>query len=361
MLSVALGLLAACSDTEPGGEEKFDQTGKGVFILCEGNHQSGNASLSYYLPESRKVENGVFHRANDRRLGDTGQSLTLTDSTLYIAVESSGIVWGIHPETFRVRGQLTAGDTEHMINPRYVHLVTPTKAYVTDLFAPYITVFNPQTFTYLRSIPTHQPQSNGYSNTEEMVQWGKYVFTNCWSYSRSILVIDTEQDAVVDSIVLSTWQPKRIVLDKRGKLWAVTDGGYSTSSASWGDNVPHLYRIDAATRRIEAEWALDTDEASVDLALAPEGQWLYILNNDIYRMGLEEGRPPVRPFIQAPVDTKGKRHKLYGIACSPRTGELYVADAVDYRQSGVVYRYTPSGTLADQFRTGIIPSQFAFK
>ncbi len=363
MLLTSLTLCAACASYDGIEEEEFQTSdGSGVFILCEGNYQSGNSTLSYYDTESQEVENAVFYRANDRRLGDTGQSITIQDSTAYIAVENSGIVWAINTNTFRVTGQLTTGDTEHMINPRFVLPISRTKAYITDLYSPYITIFNPQTMQATGSISTGQPSAYGYCSTEQIVQWGSEAFTNCWCYSRSILVIDTDQDIVTDSIVLPTsWQPKRMVLDTQGKLWVITDGGYATSTESVYDNVPHLYRIDASTHEIEADWSLDTDEASVELALDPTGTYLYIVNNDIYRMELSDSHPPVRPFIEAPTDDDGTRHKLYGIGVDPASGDIYVADAVDYSQSGVVYRYASTGDLLDSFRVGINPNGFAFK
>ncbi|MBQ7495142.1 MAG: hypothetical protein IJT75_05220 [Bacteroidaceae bacterium] len=361
-LLTAIVLLAACSNSDPGTEEEhFDASAHGVFILCEGNFNAGNASLSYYDPEARTVENAVFQRANDRRLGDTGQSITLLGSTAYIAVENSGIIWAIDAETFRVKGQLTTGQTEHMMNPRYIHFLTDEKAYVTDLYSPFITVFNPQTMTYTASISTLQPTAFGYSSTEQMVQHGSEVFTNCWSYSNKLLIIDTQRDALADSIVLTSWQPKSMVLDARGKLWVVTDGGYETTEDSFGDNIPHLYRIDAATHQIELDQALDTDEGGVQLATTPDGTVLYLINNDVYRMNITDAHLPVRPFIQAERNVRGIRNKLYGIGVNPHNGEIYVADAVDYSQAGVIRRYSPDGTLLDQFRVGINPNGFAFK
>ena len=361
LLSVGV-LVAACSNSDPGiEEENFSQMGQGVFILCEGNFNSGNSTLSYYNPETRKVENGVFQRANDRRLGDTGQSIQLHGGVAYVAMENSGIIWGIDTATFRVRGQLTTGQTEHMMNPRYIHFLGDDKAYVTDLYSPYITIFNPCTFQYIGSISTQQETSFGYNSTEQMVQWGDRVFTNCWSYSNKILVIDTQRDEVCDSIVLSSWQPKSMVLDAHGKLWVITDGGYTTEGDSYGDNIPHLYRIDAATLTVELDQKLDTDEANVALATNPAGTVLYVINNDVYRMDVTASHLPVRPFIEAPRGTNGRRHFLYGIGVNPHNGEIYVADAVDYSQSGVVYRYSDDGTLLDKFRVGITPNGFAFK
>lgn len=362
MLLAVFGLSAACSNSDSDGpEEQFADTGKGVFILCEGNYQSGNSTLSYYNPVIRKVENGVFQRANDRKLGDTGQSIQIYDGVAYVAMENSGIIWALDTTTFRVRGQLTTGQTEHMINPRYIHFLNSEKAYVSDLYSPYITIFNPRTMQYVGSISTLQEEAFGYHSTEEMIGWGDKVFTNCWSYSNKILVIDTRKDEVCDSIVLSSWQPKSMALDARGKLWVITDGGYSTGDELFSDNIPHLYRIDAATLKVELDQELDTDNANVQLATNPDRTVLYLINNDVYRMPVDASHVPVRPFIEAERNSNGQRHFLYGIGVNPHNGEIYVADAVDYRQSGVVYRYTADGTLMDKFRVGITPNGFAFK
>ena len=281
MLSLAFVLTTACSGSDDGTEEEhFSSAGHGVFILNEGNFNSGNATLSYYDPETKQVENGIFQRANGRKLGDTGQSIILKDGIAYIAVENSGIIWGIDTETFRVKGQVTTSGTQ-IINPRYVHFVSDTKAYVTDLYSPYINIINPKTFTWTGAIATQQAESRGYCSTEEMVQVGRYVYTNCWSYSNKLLVIDTETDKMVKEITLSSWQPKSMKADKNGKLWVITDGGYSMEDDSFSDNIPHLYRIDAETGTVEMDQALDTDEANVQIELNGTKDVLYIINNDM--------------------------------------------------------------------------------
>lgn len=362
LLAISL-LLAACSEKDDFGQGGGNVEGNahGVFVLCEGNFNSGNSTLSYYDALNRTVENGVFQRVNSRKLGDTGQSITIHDGTAYIAVENSGIIWGIDTKTFRVKGQLTSADTKHMVDPRYIHLVSPTKAYVTDLYSPYITIFNPQDFTYTRSIPTGQNMVGAYASTERMAQWDRYVFVACWSYNNKVLVIDSQKDAVCDSIVLTSWQPKSLCVDANNKLWVITDGGYAAGGETYGENVPHLYRINARTREIELDLTLPTDESGVQLAMSPKKDMLYLLNNDIYRMSVDDTTLPATPFILAPTDNNGKRHKLYGLDVNPDGGDIYVADAVDYAQSGVAYRYDVNGALIDQFRVGINPNGFAFQ
>ena len=78
---VAALLLGGCMKWDYGSEEDFDASGSGLFILNEGNFQYGNATLSYYDPAARKVENEVFYRANAMRLGDVAQSMTVRGGT----------------------------------------------------------------------------------------------------------------------------------------------------------------------------------------------------------------------------------------------------------------------------------------
>ena len=56
LLSASL-LTAACSGSDDGVEEEsFSSSDEGVFVLCEGNFNAGNATLSYYDPVTKKVE-----------------------------------------------------------------------------------------------------------------------------------------------------------------------------------------------------------------------------------------------------------------------------------------------------------------
>ena len=370
MLLSALVLMAACSGLEGnengGPDPRTDPVvpvdpvaDGGVLILCEGGFNAGNSTLSYYSPNEKKVENDVFRRVNGIPMGDVGQSVCIFDGKVYITVENSGVIWALDEKTFKVKGRLTGTAANHIVNPRYIHKVYNDKAYVTDLFSPYINIFNPETMEYKGSISVDGISLNGYSSTEEMVQYDKYVFVNCWSYSKKILVIDSEKDQLVNTIELDSWQPKSMVVDDLGQLWVITDGGYKMTREGFGDDIPHLYRIDALSQRIDLDLPLGTDQSNVQLALSSNREMLYILNNDLYRMKVTDETFPSEPFIKAPV-SNGKRDFLYGLGVNPVNDEVYLADAIDYSQSGVVYRYSDQGQLLDQFRVGIIPNHFAF-
>lgn len=331
----AAALTAACMDYGPLDEEAFATSGRGVFITCEGNFTWDNASLSYYDPATRQLENEVFIRANGMKLGDVAQSMSLHDGRAYVVVNNSGAVYEIDPATFRLKGII-----EGVVSPRYLLFPNDTTLYVTDLYDPRITVVDSRTNRIRGHI-----QTNGHKSTEQMVQWGDEVFVNCWSYDNKLLVIDTRTERLVDSISVGR-QPSSLVIDRSGRLWTLTDGLNEPAI---------LYRIDAATRRIERTFDFPAGDHPARLALNGRRDTLYFINGGVWRMHIDAERLPDAPFLPYAGTI------YYGLGIDPATSEVYVADAIDYVQHGVVYRFTPQGRAIDTLRVGIVPGSFCFK
>ncbi len=326
--------------------EDFDTAGPGLFIANEGNFQYGNATLSYYDPSTNQVQNEVFFRANGYRLGDVAHSMTVYDSKCWIVVNNSHVIFAIDPDTFKETGRI-----EDLTSPRYIHFVNDTKAYVTQLWDNRIFIINPRRYeiTGHITVPDMPMQT---ASTEQMVQYGKYLFCNCWSYQNRIIKIDTETDLVVDELTIGI-QPRALAIDRYGKLWAITDGGYEGSP--YGHEAPSLYRIDAETFTVEKQFRFRLDDTPSDMKINDAKDMLYWINGDVWQMDVTSERLPVRPLI-ASRDTR-----YYGLTVNPINGEIYVADAIDYQQQGMIYRYSPDGNLLDEFYVGITPGAFAWK
>ncbi len=329
-----------------GGEE-FDTgldgmsvTGRGLFVVNEGNFMYGNASLSWYDPASLHVENEIFARVNGMNLGDVAQSMALRNGTAWIVVNNSGVIYAVDAASLKEKGRITG-----FTSPRYIHFLSDEKAYVTQLWDSRIFMVNPRTRSITGFIETGMEPGSG--STEQMVQYGKYVFVSCWSDQDSILVIDTGTDEVCDRIEVG-YQPSSMVIDRYGKIWVMTDGGDS------GDDDSALCRIDAGTRNIEQRFVFAEDGWASDLQIDGTGEILYFINKSVWRMPVTSESLPTEPFLTS----EGAIY--YALTVNPVNGEVYVADAIDYSQPGRVYRFSQDGVLIDSFTAGITPGAFCW-
>ena len=344
-----LSLLAgatACMKWDYGNEETFNLSPRGLFITNEGNFQYGNATLSYYDPDSKTVENELFYRANAMKLGDVAQSMTIRDGIGWIVVNNSHVIFAIDIVTGKEIGRIT-----NLTSPRYMHFLSNEKAYVTQIWDNRIFIVNPTTFEitgYIQCPDMTMEQGS----TEQMVQYGRYVYVNCWSYQNRILKIDSVTDTVVDELVVGI-QPTSLVMDRNNKLWCVTDGGYQGSP--YGYEAPSLYKIDAETFTIEAQFNFKLGDAPSEVQLNGTRDKLYWINDDIWEMDVEAGNIPSEPFLQS----RGTIY--YGLSIDPVNGDVYIADAIDYQQQGMVLRYSSSGDELDRFYVGIIPGAFCWR
>ncbi len=345
-------LFISCKET-PVETVFFNFSGnRGVYILNEGNFMYGNSSLSFYDPQTKRVYNQIFQARNGAPLGDVAHSMCLWKDLGFIVVNNSGKIYVIDSRTAEFRSSISG-----LTSPRYVHVISDSKAYVTDLYARKITIFNPTTFRVTGEISVVNSKSAfSQHSTEQMVQFEKDVFVNCWSYDNKILVIDSETDQLTDSIEVFS-QPNSMVIDRYKKLWVLSDGGFEGSP--YGYENGGLLKIDPETREIERSFRFSKGESPRNLSINPTGDTLYFLNRHVWKMAVSERRLPENPFIISPYTNS--YGGFYSLGIDPLINEIYVGDAVDHRQNGVIRRYTTSGKLIDEFKAGISPGNFSFK
>jgi hypothetical protein len=330
------------------------ESGHPVIILNEGNFMYGNSSISYYDASTGKLWNDVYYNQNGSPLGDVAFSATLNDGLLYVIVNNSGKVialnFGKYPtlKAFTFISKITG-----LTSPRYMYFVNGRKALVSDLYARAVAVVDPTGPAITGYISTDNHSGLFYQHpTEQFGPYGDYLFTNCYSYDDKILVLDPEAGTVVDSIEVLK-QPSAMVLDKNLKLWVICDGGYEDSD--YGDDIAGLVRIDAKTRTVERIFPFEKDKWPSELHINSGRDTLYFINGDVWKMAVDATELPGEAFISA------ESEKLfYSLGIDPVTSEIYVGDAIDNVQPGVVYRYTAQGLPEDTLRVGIIPGAFCF-
>ena len=351
---VALLFLTGCmGDDDPfgPGDAGNNEASRGVFIVNEGNFTFENASLTYYDIESGEESQDIFFNANGLPLGDVAVSMTIRDSLGYVVLNNSGKIYILHAGSFALKGKITG-----LTSPRHIHFISNTKAYVTDLYARSIAVVNPVSMEITGTIDVSNHRDEfGQHSTEQMIAYGEYVYSNCWSYDNQVLVIDTQTDRVVDSIEVIK-QPNSMVMDSEQSLWVLSDGGWEGSP--YGYEIPGLVRVDPASGEVKTVLRFEEGDRPTALRINATADTIYYLNRHVYRMCVDPvGEPGI--FVPSPYE-EGSWGGFYGLAVDPVSSEVYVTDAIDFSQPGVVYRFAPDGQPVDTIVAGIVPGALCF-
>lgn len=341
-----LATLTACMDTDYGSEEAIDIGGHGLVIVNEGNFQYSNATLSHYDPATRAVENELFYRANAAKLGDVAESMTIHGGRAWVVVNNSHVLFALDPRTYRESGRV-----EGLTSPRHICFVDDRKAYVSQLWDNRIAIIDPATMqlTGHITVPGMSPASG---STEQMALIGHYVYATCWSYQDRLIRIDTRTDSVTASLRVGI-QPGPLALDRHGQLWTVTDGGYAGSP--YGHERARLHRIDPQTMTVSQSYELPEGESAHSLTLNATADTLYYIAGSVYRMACTDTTLPATPVLPY----RGTRY--YALTLDPDNGDLYIADAIDYQQRGMVRRYDRTLAPVDSFYVGVNPGAFCWQ
>ena len=336
---VTLFLSTSCKKKEVGpqridGSSYYKELGQKVVIGCEGNFGWGNASLSVYNSLSKTVSNNVFQSQNGIALGDVLQSTTLFDGKLFVTVNNSNAVKVLDTSNFISLGAITG-----LNSPRYFLGISPSKAYVSDLYSNKITIVNPTTFQVTGEINT-----GGW--TEKMVLFDNLVFVTKKA-TNQVLIIDKVTNLITDSITVGK-EPNSLVMDSQNNLWVLCSGGINEST-------PQLLKIDAFNYSILSTFNFPSiSESPTSLAVDSSRTNLFYLNNGVFKHSVGSSSLSSTAFIA------NGNAIFYGLGINPFNNDIYVADAIDYVQAGKVSRFSKEGTEIESFSTGIIPQDFTF-
>ena len=339
LILLCLG-VASCKKTEIGPqcptciEEDIAIKYDDVLIGCEGNFGWGNASISLFNPTNNSITNTVFQNINGYALGDVLQSITEYNGHLFAVVNNSGKIEVLDTATYQKTATING-----LTSPRYFCGINNSKAYVSDLFSDQIAILDLANNSVIGNI-------NAGGWTEEILLFQDRVYV-CRPDTNFILQINATTNIIMDTIVVGKG-PSSLVLDNNNKLWVLSSGGINEEQGA-------LNQIDPSTNNVIQTMLFgDINNSPKSLKIAPNGETLYYLNNGVNELSIYASSLPNSSIINQ------NGALFYGLGISP-TNDIYVSDAVDYVQSGIVYRYDSSASLIHQFSVGIIPQGFWFK
>lgn len=309
---------------------------KGVFIICEGNYNWGNGSISFLNFTSKTVSNNVFCNANSRPLGDVPQSMVIKDSIGFIIVNNSGKIEIINTSTYK-----SIATINNLNSPRYMLLINENKAYVSSLYGNVIYIINPATYQITGSINTS-------GSSEQMVLYNNKVYAANWSNGNKIFVINVLTDEIINSIT-TVKEPNSMVLDKNNKLWILCSGGYLH------DEQAALICMNPDNYTIEKSYTfMNSGAYPTKLCSNATNDTLYFLNKGIFRMTIQDTILPGLEIVAQ------QNRNFYGLTYNKEASHIYVTNTVDYVQQGWIYRYTTNGAVIDSIKVDINPGEFCF-
>ncbi|MFK7983503.1 MAG: YncE family protein, partial [Saprospiraceae bacterium] len=319
----------------------------GVFITNEGGFTHGNASVTFYDPIEKIVQEKIFETVNNQSLGDVLQSMTIIEDKAYLVLNNSQKV-----EVVNLNNFTSLGTIEDLISPRYLTPINETTAYVSDIYGAAISVVDLTTQQEMTKIPFG-------SASEEMIKIGNEMFVaqpslsiNTKKSSNQIFVINTLTNQVTDSIQIG-YNPSELQLDSNNKLWAICNGEQNFGNS---DKLGGIYRINPLTKEVEAAFPFSNSPVSFAprLVMNSAKNKLYFLKVDVFELSINATVLPDTPIIPA------NGRDIYGLGVNPTNDNIYIGESGNYQQRGTVTIYDSTGNELNSFKAGVAISGFYF-
>lgn len=336
---LCLLLLTACEPTpeiDPGLPPLFTIKG-GLYILNEGNFQSGNATVDYIDFESQQFSENAYEKVNQSKLGDVVQSMCVNGSLGYLVVNNSQKI-----EVIDLNNLKNLSTISGFVSPRYMAIKNGV-AYVSEFYNGGIKLVNLNTNAIFKQI-----NING--NLNEMLGYNNELFvTN--TNGKYLYVVDFILGQVVDSVLIA-YGANSIQQDANGNIWVLCSGNNQPNKQEPGG----LFCLNPTTKEIIISYTLtsQSDHGSIKLRMNKEKTTLYWLNKNLYQHNINQASLNQQPFIYA-----GKKN-YWALRVDTLSNEIYVADAIDYVQKSNVERYDVNGSMKGIFKAGVITTDFNF-
>ena len=341
-LVCSMWLFSCSSDNAttvtPGPSSSYSN---GIVILNEGVFSSGTGTVSFYSNTDKTTTDDIFNKANNRPLGNIGQSILRIGSNYYISV-NNGQKLEITDLNF------TSVNTLNGFNlPDRMLYAGGGKLYVTEWNAfgknGNVVVVNTLTQTIYKKI------SVGPSPSRMLLLNNQLLVAN--GDTNTISVIDITTDSLINTITVND-RPNSFALYAGNRVFVLCGGTPSWASGKT-ETAGSLVKLKSDLSGIENAITFpNTSDHPEFLMLSADGNSFYFgMNNSIYQMASNASSIP------APT----KALPYYQLHFNRNTNTLYATDAKDFVSKGKVYVYSmPGFVLSDSINAGIIPRDLLF-
>lgn len=347
LLGLVFASLVACSKDDDGTPEPLPAPGayaEGIFILNEGNFQSGNASVTFVSQDFSKVVQGIFRSTNHvSGLGDTATEIGFYDDYAFIVVNVSNKVEIVDRNTWELVGTID----ENLNNPRKIAF-SSGKAYVTnwgdgtDPNDDYVAVFSVPELDLVKKIPVEE-------GPEDIIAEGDKIYvahSGGFSFNHKVTQINPIKDMLIKTVQVGEI-PNAMAVSGNA-LWVTSSG--LPSYADGGETAGSFSKIDLATGEVLTTIEFSSADLHPANLTSYEGSLYYTLGNSIHKFDPEENLSEITFLEPNEVDV------LYGFTIWDN--KIFVASAnTSFTGNGRLLVYDlNTKELLYTFDTGINPN-----
>lgn len=347
--ALAIMLTASCNKDRDDVQlpEKLFQPG--VLIVNEGPFGTGTGTLDFYDPQNKKLESDIYQKVNGVPIGNIFQSAFFDLAFGYLVANNSGAVRVVDANNMKLFRSI-----EDMASPRYAVKTGTASVAISDWASGKVFFYQTPTYTKLAEVESgNGPERMYFQQSANKL----YVLNSGGFFTDStITVINTTNFQVLRKIQVP-FNPNAFAVDKDGKLWVICGGKKDFTNPA--NNTPGaLVRINTSTDQIETTFSFDdASKFPSNLTINRGRDELYFVDDKyfggVYRMNIANNALPATPVLN---------RTAYALAVDDIRGDLYVGDAGNFNQAGMMIRYTiPSLTVVDSQQVGVIPGNFTFR
>jgi hypothetical protein len=313
---------------------------RGVYVLNEGLFGHGNSTLSYFDLQTSQLTADVFFAANNKHLGDVGNSIVIRGTRAYIVVNNSDKIEVIDISNNLNVGTISVGSGR---SPRQLALLNDSVGLVTNLYDASVLLLDLKNMTTSQRIPVGQ-NPDGLA-----VSAGRaFVANSGLGSGRTVSVIDLQSLAVIKTVTVAD-NPVDVQTGPDGMVHVLCAGSYGDYSNPNDDTPAKIVVIEPGSGAVVDSILIGGH--AFKLAIGADG-YGYVPGSDSVIVVDTRSRTVRGGFV---------RGSFYGVAVEQSSGDVYLSDAKNYVTPGTVFVYASNRQLRMQFDAGIIPGSFAFK
>ena len=309
-------------------EEKGNVLGD-VYILNEGGWGENNASLSCYNSQTKQVVNDCFLTQNGRGLGDLANDLKAYGGKLYCVVNGSSTVEVMDISTGKSVKQIRLFDGANARSPRRIAF-WQNKAYVCCYDGTVVRIDT-------ASLAVEASVNVGRNPEDLCVSNGKLYVSNSGgldfpNYDTTVSVIALSSFTETKKITVGA-NPSRIQADAYDNVYLIVVGNYY--------DVPTTFKcINSQTDALTQSF----DIVASNFVISGSSAYLYQYDYSTYSYWVKEFNVVSKQvakenFLSESVDLQTP----YGISVDASNGDVYIADARNFKESGDVYCFDKNG------------------